>query len=405
MIKIIILLYSVFLSVHMFSQKNKDFLFLKKELMQHQYLFKTLNKEIFKKNIQKAKLKRNLLSRWDIDDLLSSYKELNLKTLSNDEEIRFIKFKVIADKIYIVKIAAQYRFLLGEEVTKIGNLSTKNLKQKIQKTFYLPNTKNVAKFIEKNLGEVSFLKFINCIQNDSIKIETKNFKEKIPVFSEKFIEIKPETPIFKNRKPNIWFWSYGINFGQQVYLKFNQILSASHLKKMKDSLNWSNYKYAKTYHIPIQSTYNALKFTDLTNKLHLKFSNKRYKKLILDFRDTQSGTLNDLDFFISQLRKIKKLRKKNRIFVLFNKYTNNASLKYIKSLQKYFKPILVGESTYGTTSDSNEIKIIELPISKIKIQIPIKHQTEIEIIPNIKVIPSLQQTIKGIDPVLNKCIE
>jgi len=44
--KIIILLYSVFLSIHMFSQKNKDFLFLEKELIQYEYLFKTFNKEI-----------------------------------------------------------------------------------------------------------------------------------------------------------------------------------------------------------------------------------------------------------------------------------------------------------------------------------------------------------------------
>ena len=400
-----ILILSIFLGVSLFSQTNKDLLFLEKELENHNYLFHTLNKNNFKKIIQKEQTKTDSLTRWKIDELLANFKEFNLKTISNKEEEIIFKIKSINNKLYITNISKEYSFLLEEEIIKLNKISINALKKRIKQKFYLSNTIIVETFLEQNLGRFSFLNYLGYIKNNSIDIVTKNFKGKITVSSSNLEEIKIEKPLFKNRRNDLWFWSYGINFGQQVYLKFNHILSDSHLKKIKDSLKWSNYKYAKTYHIPIQSTYNAPKFINLINKLHVKFGNKRYKKLIIDFRDTRFGTTYNLDFFISHLKKIKKLHKKKSIYVLFNKHTNGTSLKYIKSLQENFKPVLVGESAYGTYSDSNEVNIIELPISKIKIQIPIKHQQEIEIKPNIKVIQTLQQTKKGIDAGLNKCLE
>jgi len=400
-----LLIFNVLLSFSLFSQTNKDLLFLEKELIKHDYLFRTVNKNNFKKIILQEQSKSDSLARWKVDEILAFFKEYNLKTISDNEEQILIKIKSINNKLYITGITKDYNFLLEEEIIKLNKISVNSLKKRIKQKFYLSNATMLETFLEQNLGRLSFLNYFNLIKNDSIEIATKNYKGKIAVSPSNLEEIKVEKTLFKNTKNNLWFWSYGINYGQQIYLKFNRIISASHFKKMKDSLNWSNYKYAKIYHIPIQSTYNAPKFIDLVNKLQVKFSNKRYKKLIIDFRDTQFGTTYNLDFFITQLKKIKKLHKKRRIYLLLNKHTNGAGLKFIKSLQKNFNPVLVGENSYGTFLNTNEVKIIELPQSKIKIQIPLKHLQEIEIKPDIKVIQTLQQIKKGIDAILNKCLE
>ena len=403
--KILILKISILLGVCSYSQRNTDLLYLKNQLIKKGYLFHSFKKEAFIKLIKsysdKDKTGVNIAV---IDNILSNFKEIDLQPINNQEN-KFFKIKCIDNEPHIVKINKEFNFLLEQEILKINGIPIKKLKEKLTKTFYLPHPSLISKFMEERLFQKDYLTYLDLTKEDSILITTKKYTGKIPLSGDIISTIKVEKELFKNRKNNLWFWSYGINFGQQVYLKFNKILSASHMQKMKDSLKWQNYTYAKNYNIPIQQTYNPLKFTDLTNKLHLKFSNSRYKKLIIDFRDTNIGTDYNLNHFIYHLKKIKRLKGKRRIYILIDKNTNGASLAYIQQLKLHFKPIVIGETCYGTIQTQNDFETIELPESKLKIKIPKKRHIETEIIPDIKTIQTLKQTVKGIDASLNQCLE
>jgi hypothetical protein len=402
---ITVLLLSIFLSIHSFAQKDEDLLYLKKELFKRKYLFANFKKKELNNILNIHNSKKEPLSCYIIDNILSNFKEYNLKTVSKTNHLNSFRIKFIDNKMYIEAIDKKYSFLLEEEILKINNIFIYKIKDKLKKTFYLPHQKTTEKYLEKNIGSTNFLNFLNLSTGDSIQITTNKFNGKIPVNSNYISKLTIEKTMFSERNKSKWFWSYGINFGQQVFLKFNKFLSSIHIKKMKDSLKWSNYKYAKTFKVPLQQTYNPLVFTSLTNKLHASFSKNRYKKLIIDLRNTNIGTDCNLSFFIKQLKQINRLKKRNSLYILINKYTDNASIKYIEELRNNFNTVLIGETVYGTNSNSDNIEIIQLPISKIKISIPKKHEIEKEIIPDIKIAQTLKQTIKGIDAALNKALE
>ena len=390
-----ILLYSI-----LNAQQNTDILYLKKELITRKYLWHAVNSsKIEYKSIDTT---NSSVFSWEIDKFFATFKEVNLQTIQNDLENVSYKLKFVNKRAYIIEIVPKYKFLLGKELTSINNISLPKIIHKLQTTFYLPNQNTIELFIEKHLSSPSLLQFLKLAQKDSIII---NKTIKIPLNSFETEKLKIEKPLFKDRKNTKWFWSYGINFGQQFYIKFSKILSSEHYKKMHDSLKWRNYKYATSFKIPLQQTYNPPKLNDLLQKIQLKFSKKRYKKLILDFRDCTIGTSYDVHKFTQNINKIKKLHRKKRIYILVNKYTNYASIKYILELQKIFKPIIIGENIYGTNCESDSYDVIELPVSKIKIQIPKNHQKQIYIKPDIIVHQTITQTAKGIDAILNKCTE
>ncbi len=390
-----ILLYSI-----LNAQQNIDILYLKNELVIRKYLWHSVNSsKIEYKSIDTT---NSSVFSWEIDKFLAAFKEVNLQTIQNNLENISFKLKFVNKKAYIIEIIPKYKFMLGKELTSINNIGLPKIIHKLKKTFYLPNQNTIELFIEKNLSSSSLLQYLKLAQKDSIII---NKTIKIPLNSFETEKIEIENPLFKDRKNTEWFWSYGINFGQQFYIKFNKILSSEHYKKMHDSLKWRNYKYATSFKIPLQQTYNPPKLNDLLQKIQLKFSKKKYKKLIIDFRDCNIGTSYSVQKFIQNISKIKKLHRKKRIYILVNKYTNYASIKYIIELQKKFKPIIIGENICGTIDDSNNYDIIELPVSKIKIQIPKNHQKNIIIHPDFLVHQTIAKTIIGIDAILNKCTE
>jgi hypothetical protein len=386
-----------------YTQSNLDKIFLKENLLKRDYLFHTLGKERFNKLFDDA-FNEIPVNNWDVENLLANFKELNLKIIKdkNDSEI---KIKSINDKLYLTSIDKEYNFLLGQKILALNEIPIKKIKAILKEKFYLPHKSIRNKYIEKNLFNPSLIAFLHLNKSDSILIKTANFKAYVPLQSEIISDIEIEKNLFKDLNNNKWFWSYGINYGQQVYLKFNKFLSAEHFFKLKESLKWRNLNYAKNFHTPIQNTYKPLKYMDLINKIHLKFSKRRYKKLIIDLRDNNIGSSYFQDVIIKHINSIKKLHAKNKVYLIVNKNTDFASIHFIQQMKKYFKLTLVGETIYGTDENSNNFDIIELPVSKIKIKIPLNHQKEIEIKPDFTVYQTIKQTTKGIDASLNKCLE
>lgn len=400
--KKIILFVSIVCSICVFSQIGSDLDFLKDELNKRPYLFRT-----FKQSDMQRLLQSNIskpIKTWQINHFLKNFKEINLNAFNEDKDV-FFKIKIFNGKCYIIGIAKEYNYLLEEPILEINHISITTIKKKLQQYFYLPHPNAVNAFIEINIGKRSLLKYLNFINKDSLHLKTANFDGRISIMKNNIAMITPKKELFINRKKEAWFWSYGINYGQQLLVKFNQFLSAEHFQKVKDSLKITNYQYAKTYHTSIQTTYKPLKYLDLLNKIHLKFGNKRYHKLIFDLRNNTDGTSYYFKEIMYHLSKIKTLKGKRKIYILVDSRLNYASITFINQLKASFKPIIIGETVFGVNDNSDVFDIIELPDSKRQIRIPKQHQIPVIIKPTILVHTSFKQWKQGIDVILSKCLE
>jgi len=387
----------LFLYLQVYTQNNQnwttDLDTLQYYLLQKDYLFVNMSKNKFKKSI--LKLKKNFnnneeLNYWNLDKLLNKFKISNLE-ISLDNFVRFpFEIKQFQDKYYITSINLKNEKLLGFQLLKINNHTLTNI----------INDKEI-----NNINIKSFLEFNKITSNNNIALEVlsdDNKKQIINLTIDNNVDIvnlKPKTKAFYLQKKNRWYWQYGINFGQQVYFKFNVGLSKEFIDNTMDSLAISEITISKQYKIPLQTIYDAPSFDDFTDKLFLKFKKRRYKKLFIDFRNMKSANDLIIDKFISKLKK-SRINKRGRLFLFVDESVSSTVIKMIEKLKSKTKASIIGETIKGCDCNTNKVLSFYLPNTRYKIYYPIRNFKTIVITPKIPVIYTFSQYINGIDPIM-----
>ncbi len=392
------------------SQYVKDLDNLKKVLLKKETLFRVYKKNVFIKDVntlEKSIYKGDTtFFELKIQSILSKFKEFNLKIISKNRDSLPFQVKEFHNKYYLTKIKKEYNYLLEKELVAIDNLSILKIKKRIKNIYYLPNSILLNKTTAKKINKITILSYLNIFKKDSIALtfilknkikHTIYLHKKDSVLLENISEIPIKNKLFSEKYPNKWFWTYGINFGKQVYYKHRVLLSKEYFNKMKDSTKISTLKLAKKYQISIEKVYNSPNYTPILEKIEQKFQKKRYQKLILDFRNNTIGNTFHLKKLVKTIKNIKRLHKKNKLFILVNHKTNNASLQYILTLSQKFKPIIIGNTCIGTLENSDFIQIFKLKNTKVKIEIPKNHQKLYSLKIDKPVFYSLNHYKKGID--------
>ncbi len=391
-------------------QYVKDLDSLKKELLIKGTLFKTYKKNAFIKdvNILEKSIYKGDTTFFElkIQSILSKFKEFNLKIISKNRGTLPFQVKEFRNKYYLTKIKKEYNYLLENELIAIDNVSILKIKERIKNIYYLPNSILLNKIVAKKINKTAILSYLNISKKDSIGLtfmlknkikQTIYLHKKDTVLPENISEIPIKAKPFSSKHPNKWFWTYGINFGKQVYYKHRILLSKEYFNKMKDSIKISTLKLARNYQMSIEKVYNSPNYTPILEKIEQKFKKKRYKKLILDFRNNTIGNTFHLKKLVKTINNIKRLRKKKKLFILVNHQTNNASLQYISVLSKKFKPIIIGNTCVGTLENSDFIQIFKLKNTKLKIKIPKNHQKMYSIKIDRPIFCSLNHYKNGVD--------
>ncbi len=362
------------------------------------------SKKIFVENF--SELYKDSLNFWEIQKKLSKLKINGLKIIPIKPNNYSFKVKIFQNKLFLISISNENNYLLGEEIIKINNIPIYKLVKQIQKQFFLNHQTEAYKWLEENISNKEFMNYLTSDFQNKIKIDFQNNKTILLKYSQniQMDNLKHTKKMFSEKSPDKWFWSYGINYGQQVFIKFNKLLCYEQIIKLKDSLKKSNYTFAKEFNIPIQQTYNPIKYSSLKQKVLSKFKKNRYKKLIIDLRNCENGTDYFITDFINSIASIKKLNRKNRIFILINKNTNYAAIKLIIKAKKELKPTIIGDTIYGFSNNSNTYKNIILNDLGIQIKIPKARMKEIVINPNYFIQPSKKHYIHGIDLHLEKAL-
>ena len=369
-------------------------------LLEKDYLFINISKKEFSYKLgllNKNKTNKEL-NFWELSNLLKSFKIPDLK-LKNIEFKRFpFKIKQFKDKYHIISIHHDYNFILGYKLTKINNVKIDKI---LDKTKYIDD-----------INSVSFLKYYNFTKKDTLKLSLLSDKdEKIKINlplsefnDEELIRIIPKKEPFYLQKSDYWFWKYGINFGQQVYFKYNVGLSKEFLQQQKDSFKISELTLSRQYKLPLQSIYDAPEFDELTEEVFLKFKNRRYKKLFIDFRNNKTGNVKAFNNFIKNIKDNKRINKKNRLYVFVDKSASSSVIETILELKKRVRITIIGEEIKGLSCSSDEIDSFYLPNSEFKIYYPKKYFKNITLEPDVKVFTSFENYKNGVDPILQKAL-
>lgn len=399
-------------------QWENDLNVLQKELLQKEYLFHQISKTDFKTQINNLKTTITNLDNeqvaWNINKLLSNFKTLNLTILKETTNVYPFNVKSFKNGFYLTKINKENNYLLNHKLVKINGFSIQEIETKLKSVFYLPHSNLVNNSIEKWINSKSLLSYLNIQKTATLTLTftTKNNKTEsidLPYIQDLDQDLLaktiPKKTLFNQRKNNTWFWKYGINFGKQVFLKYSVCLSKEHIVKMKDSLNMSSLMYAKAYKIHLQNVYDAPEFNPFVKTIIEKFNKRRYKKLIIDLRNTKKGSFLSSKPLIKAVSKLNRINKNGRLFILTNKNTSNVAIAVILAFQKQTKVKLIGETVFGTKEDSNKISYFTLPNSKLEINYPLNFQKEVLIKPNITIEPTLNQYINGVDGLLQKALD
>lgn len=412
----------MFLCCTLFSQQisktvwKEDLLILQKKLSTKDYLFNHISKNDFEVEIKKLQsdLSKNKQDNiWRLNELLCKFKIHNLYSNIENKTAFPFKIKSFKDGFYLTEIPKEYSYLLNCKLIEINGFTLNQLTQKLKKVFYLPHQNSIKKKFEKWINNKPLLRYLGILKEDltlTFKTET-NQKHRIQLkfitdFNEdELAHIKINKPFFSERKKDSWFWMYGINFGQQVFFKYQICSSNEHIKSWKDSLKITNRQYAKQYHLPIHKTYDAPKFYPFLTKMINRFDKKRYKKLIIDLRNNSKGSFQNSVKLIEKVAQLKRINKKKSLFILVNKNTDGAAIATILSFKNKTNAQIVGETVFGTKDDSNKQSFIDLPNSKFRVYFPLNIQKEVSIIPDISVEPTLTNYKNGIDELLQKVLD
>ncbi len=380
---------------------------LQQKLLQKEYLFDNFTKKEFKKQLQQLKKElatcNDKMVYWKLAKILSLFKNSNLQ-ITKDTYLNFpFEVKQFKNGYYLTKIYRDYYRFLGCKLLAINGVSISKLTQKI-------NVVNASSY--KNIANKSLLEFLQISKRDTLKLTLLSDKKTsielpfIADFMEEEMEVlHPKKTPFYQEKSERWFWMYGINFGQQVFFKYNVGLSKEFFTKMKDSLGWNAFDCAKKYNIRLQSVYDAPNFRHFSQKLVQKFNNPRYKKLFIDLRNNKKGDVYAIKELLNQVAKIKRINKKNGIYLLMDKSISSSAIATILAFKKKTKALVIGEIVTGTSNNTNKIGSFYLPNSSFQIRFPVKKLERITITPSIIVEKTIHHYMYGIDPVLQKVLE
>lgn len=404
--RIILFFFVLFLSIQASTQSTNNWKIdldtLEQHLLKQTHLFNSFSKTQFVKEINQLKntnFKDVEEQFWQINEILKKFKNPNIKIVKSTFKKFPFKVKMFKNQYYITSIDGNFTRFLGCKLEKINGFPIQNIHKK---------TRDIA-FINVK----SFLEFYKFSKNDTIKlslIDNKNKKQLINlVFNEQY-DLEEMTKIFPKKKPfylekkQRWFWQYGINYGQQVYFKYNIGLSREFIKQQIDSMGISEYVFAKKYNLPLQSVYDAPTFIPFTEKLFLKFKKRRYKKLFIDFRNNQIGNTLAFQDFIKKLKKIKRINSKKRLFIFIDKNVSSSVIQTILNLKKETKATIIGEKITGIACSTDKIESFYLPFSEFKVLYPSQNFIPITIQPEIEVEYTFEQFKNGVDPILQRAL-
>jgi hypothetical protein len=216
--------------------------------------------------------------------------------------------------------------------------------------------------------------------------------------------------------------------GVEQTLEFQAVPMSSRPEWMVDSDNTENvplyrqnadlfywYRYlpdSRTIYIKYNACRNIPEqpFPEFTAEVFDFLDRQNVRRLVIDLRHNGGGNSGIFAPFLDEIKKREPINQKGHLYVLIGRRTFSSAILNALELKNQTAALLAGEPTGGKPNHFGEIKLFQLPHSKIPIQYSTKYfaiasEDTSSLLPDIPVEVNLDDYLNDVDPVLEAVIK
>jgi hypothetical protein len=364
----------------------KDINYIKKTLpAKHVDLYSLISREEFNQEIQsligEVSSKKYRTEYFDItlQKIFSRIKDPDTNIYVNNPRTP-VYFEYVKDGYYPFVINVNSKEYLGKKLIEVEGFIINKFTHKLENYIIFNNDELKHVEISRALQNYKLVKYLSNIKTKSIKYTFENGKS-IEVNSNSDNNPIPQTSIY--RIPgNEW-----LNGKKNYYIQKNN-----------DSLylKYSRCREDKTY-----SFEKLLK--DIKKKLDTKPN-----KIIVDLRNNPGGNSSLFDPIVEIFESYIENNTETEIYCLINRRVFSSGILNTYEMRNKLKATLIGQPTGQGVNHYGETNSFNLPNSKLEVQYSSKFFKIIDdssnsIKPDVLIEPSIDDYMKGNDPVLHYC--
>ena len=390
-----------------------DIDFIQKELPQkHINVFHKLAKKDFDAQCEALKRKAPNMHPeavlWSITKIISNIEDSHTQLLFSTNENFPINIQWFKDGYYITAAERKNEAFLASKIIKINGNTVDAIENQIASVVYSENEASKKKLTASLLKNVSLLTYLGIIKQKSVLLEiiTPNNKKDIIRFSlnpaiksrgQMAFAIPQEIPLFM-QNIRAWFWNTNLDNNNALYIKYNACNSREALVA-NNQLRGASEKQISG--IP--------SFNEFAETMLSQLNNTPYKKLIFDIRGNSGGSSKQGTDFLEAIKQTSFYKNGGKVYTLIDRDVFSSAIINTVNSKDFLNATIIGEATSGAPNHFGELKTLELPHSKLKLQYSTKQFKLVKgnantITPDILIETSIHDFISGYDPVLEKAL-
>lgn len=396
------------------KQWLEDIAYLKKELPQnHVDLFHKKSRNYFNSTLDQIASEVSNLDDLTIaiklQQFISSFGDSHTNITwgkyVDNKQLLPLQFHWLKEGIFVIQATKNHQNILGLKLLKINDIPVQVVIDSLSTLLTLDNTAIGKRDIPQLISLSQLLRYFKIATNDSIFLDLKNTITGDAINSyllvipnerpdnNDFVQLKSEknTISFINRDK--LFHSHYMTDEKLYYIQYNKC--------------WS-----KELEIEHNNGKNAEKlpsFTEFEENVINELKNDSIDKLVFDLRYNSGGNSLQGTLFIEKIMRHPKILKGIPVFVLIGRKTYSSAIINVMDFKKYSNVTLIGEETAGKPNHFGEVRKFTLPNSGLTVGYSTKYfqrtsGNENTIKPDVEILLSISDFVKGIDPLLEYVI-
>lgn len=297
----------------------------------------------------------------------------------------------VSDGLYVLRTAPEYKELLGQRITAIGNVPIATVTDSLSTLITVDNRACVKSEVPQFLSSFQILEFFGFTDSGQVELTYGENKTCIlkPSRPDQTAQVtfKPDSVFFARENRNLLFTDHYFPEDKIYYMLYNSCFSRE-LAALRDE------ERAKS--LPSFAAFEERAFQTLETR--------PVDKLIFDMRYNGGGNSSQGTAFVEKLAAFLKKHRHLKIYVVLGRDTFSSAILNAMDFKRLTKATFIGEETAGKPNHFGEVKNLQLPESKLYVMYSTKYfkRTKKEtntIKPDVPIEMSFSDFTKGIDPV------
>jgi len=365
-------------------REDLDFLTNSMETI-HPNLFFHISEETFNEEIQR--LNRNIPNLTnqqimiEIMKLIALVKDGHTLLPPFQDETGFrmypLQLYLFSDGLFVIDAYEPYQHAIGTKIVQISNMDVNTAYDLLSMYISHDNNSTVRSIMPVRFLIPEMLEAVGIIEHPEqpeFVLEKEN-GERItlnpkPIEFDEYKEwVFPENPR----------WPSFINYEELTFLTdLPQRDDVLYLQNRYNELYWQTYlEDSKTlyiqYNLVLGNSPDSGSISQFSKTLEEIITTQPVEKVILDMRHNPGGDNTTYRPLLELLTKSETINQSGKLFVIIGRKTFSAAVNFVTELERDSHAIFVGESTGGSPNLYGDARTIQLPNSKLSVNISTKY--------------------------------